>query len=365
MKPENHNQITALATAFSLAFSAVIALILTGCGKAATTAPSPSSQAATTDTGGNTGVDDKTKTQMPVIGSLLNATLGITVDVNTKQVCTGSIDISLNTQASDSADLLSLQNLQVKCIASTITDPIIQKIDFQNILAPLRGIQINHKMVEIKDNILAMARVNNSVFTPSRPMLPLFFSMTNDQLKAMGVRRDHIQFTNVKTNEQGEFDNEVEVTAVDEPITSSSLNHTFTHTLRAQIRAQNQTTTHALTDMVPDVMELVLSVSPIVILNFNLEARIDKLVGEVAAVSSNPDSTWMKIFNGIADAAVVKQMMSKFTLKISAEVQTMTGVDQNILDGPTKRDTADAISAGGTVQPLPAMTSQKYGTPQQ
>ena len=284
------------------------------------------------------------KVEMPAIGPVLDAVLAVHVKINTWKICDGTIDISLNPEADDTADLMALRNLQIKCIMSAITDPMLKKLDIAKMLEPLRGVKMNRDTIEVKDDMMAMVRINDTVFTPARGMLPLFLSDTDDQLRNFGVKREHIQFKNVKSNEEGELDSETEVLSVGEAVYSTNLKHNFTQTIKTEVRTLNANTTRAFSNMLPDSMTIVLSMAPIVILNFNLKVTVDKITGEIGGKDGTPPSLLESIFNGLKDSALIKGITSKFNFVIETEVQSMKGVDQGVLDGPKKRNAAEVMT---------------------
>ena len=349
-----------MAKALFMALCTAVGLITACQASPPPTSPTSSADAAKASTSQSknlssdavAGSQGLTKVEMPVIGSVLSATMAITVKLDTFKICDGTIDFQLNPTATDSANVFDISNLQLKCIMSALTDPMLQKLNIQKMLQGLQGVQLGRQAIEFSDGMMAMARINNAVFTPSRDMLPNFLTASADDLKNMGVKTQHLQFSNVVTKEQGEMDNEVEVTSLDQDVYSANLQHTFSQTLSTEIRATNTTTTHALTDMVPDKITMVLSISPIVILNFNIQATLDKLTGELFPDDgTTPPSVLEGIFNGITDIALVKNILKKFTLNLDTEVLTMQGVDQTVLNGPTKRNTVDTLSTSTGAAP--------------
>lgn len=244
------------------------------------------------------------------------------------EFCSGELRMQFATKASDSADLFKIAEGSNKCFLDN------EELDIAKLTAPIKGVSLDKPGSEVKNGIVYMARMGNSVFTPSRPLLPSFIREDVEVLKNLKTERIELSFENLKTGEKGSGFTEFEVLKMNEPFYSPALDHTFTEVITFEIRNTGFSTEQMLGNMLFESMKFTFAIEPIVLLKLELKGPVSKILTEIKSQKENP--TLADRFMG---SKFVKGLTKYMNVTLHLDLLSMKGIDKELLAGPKKRDT--------------------------
>jgi hypothetical protein len=265
--------------------------------------------------------------------SLLDSKFQIKIKTLGIPVCSGSLRMKFNSTAEDSADIFSITEGTNSCI----TDKN-HPVDVGKLMKPMRGINLKQPGVQVKNGVIYVGRMGNSIFTPARPLMPSFITETTNSLRNIKSEKLAVSFENAVTGEKGQGTSELVVTSVNAPFHAPIINRTFNEVIVFVIKNTGFQTEQLLSNMLFEEMTFTYSLSPIMLLRLELKGPTSKLLEESSSGASGQN---------MVTKALNSNFMQAFTqyipIQMTLDLMEMKGVDAQTFEAPTKRTTTQTL----------------------